>query len=113
MKPERSEDAVVDLLDVILEEGVVVEADVIVSVADVPLVGVSLRAAVAGMATMTEYGVFDDRPDRAADARDRDEARPRHGISGRPRSGDGDPAAPGSGRSEPGAGAGSGQRSSQ
>lgn len=80
MKPERSEDAVVDLLDVILEEGVVVEADVIVSVADVPLVGVSLRAAVAGMATMTEYGVFDDRPDRAGDARGRDEAPPRHGV---------------------------------
>lgn len=60
MKPTRSEDAVVDLLDVILRDGVVVEADVIISVADVALVGISLRAAIAGMTTMTEYGVFED-----------------------------------------------------
>lgn len=32
------------------------QADVVVTVADVPLVGVSLRAAIAGMNTMTEYG---------------------------------------------------------
>lgn len=60
MKPTREQDAVVDLLDVILDEGVIVEADVIISVADVALVGISLRAAIAGMTTMTEYGVFDE-----------------------------------------------------
>lgn len=68
MKPSRTdEDAVVDLLDVLLRDGVVVEADVIVSVADIPLVGVKLRAAVAGMTTMTEYGMFEsfDRAHRA------------------------------------------------
>lgn len=68
MKPSRTdEDAVVDLLDVLLRDGVVVEADVIVSVADIPLVGVKLRAAVAGMTTMTEYGMFEsfDRARRA------------------------------------------------
>lgn len=47
-----------DLVDVILREGVVVEADVLITVADVPLVGISLRAAVAGMTTMHEYGHF-------------------------------------------------------
>lgn len=62
MKPSRSDDAIVDLLDVILRDGVVVEADVIVTVADVPLVGISLRAAVAGMTTMSEYGLLDERP---------------------------------------------------
>ncbi|PSQ09216.1 gas vesicle protein [Halobacteriales archaeon QS_5_70_15] len=66
MRPTRSNDAVVDLLDVILRDGVVIEADVVVTVADVPLVGINLRAAVAGMTTMTRYGIFeewgDDRP---------------------------------------------------
>ena len=66
VRPTRSNDAVVDLLDVILRDGVVIEADVVVTVADVPLVGINLRAAVAGMTTMTRYGIFeewgDDRP---------------------------------------------------
>lgn len=68
MKPSRTdEDAVVDLLDVLLRDGVVVEADLVISVADIPLVGVKLRAAVAGMTTMTEYGMFEsfDRAHRA------------------------------------------------
>lgn len=60
MEPRRDGDAVVDLLDVLLEDGVVVQADVVVTVADVPLVGISLRAAVAGMTTMREYGYFED-----------------------------------------------------
>ena len=60
MKPARNQDAVVDLLDVILRDGVVVEADVVISVADVALVGISLRAAIAGMTTMAEYGVFEE-----------------------------------------------------
>lgn len=65
MKPTRRDDAVVDLLDVVLDEGVVVQADVIITVADVPLVGISLRAAVAGMTTMSQYGLLDDREGRS------------------------------------------------
>jgi len=61
MKPTRTrEDAVVDLVDVILRDGVIVQADVVISVADVALVGISLRAAVAGMTTMREYGLFEE-----------------------------------------------------
>lgn len=61
MKPTRPDDgAVVDLVDVILREGVVVQADVILSVADIPLIGLKLRAALAGMDTMTEYGLFEE-----------------------------------------------------
>ena len=56
MKPTRDDDAVVDLVDTILRDGAVLQADVVVSVGDVPLVGISLRAAIAGMTTMTEYG---------------------------------------------------------
>ena len=60
MKPTKDDHAVVDLLDVLLEEGALLQADVIVTVADVPLVGVNLQAAVAGMATMREYGFFEE-----------------------------------------------------
>lgn len=61
MKPTReTDDAIVDLVDVILRDGVVVEADVIISVADIPLIGLKLRAALAGMTTMTEYGIFEE-----------------------------------------------------
>ncbi|WP_135305020.1 gas vesicle protein GvpM [Haloarcula amylovorans] len=65
MEPTRDGDAVVDLLDVILRDGVILQADVIVTVADVPLVGISLRAAIAGMATMTDYGYFEEWDDAA------------------------------------------------
>jgi chloramphenicol 3-O-phosphotransferase len=54
----RDPDALVDLADVILRDGVVVEADVLVTVADVPLVGLELRAAVAGMRAMREHGLL-------------------------------------------------------
>lgn len=55
MKPTRDDDAAVDLVDTILRDGAVVQADVVVTVADVPLIGISLRAAVAGMTAMREY----------------------------------------------------------
>ena len=61
MKPTKDEDhAIVDVLDVILREGAMIQADVLISVADIPLVGVNLRAAVAGMTTMREYGFFEN-----------------------------------------------------
>lgn len=60
MKPSKDEDALVDLLDVVLRDGAILRADVIVTVADVPLVGIKLSAAIAGMETMTEYGLFEE-----------------------------------------------------
>ena len=61
MEPSKPEEgAAVDLVDAILRDGVVLQADVIISVADVPLIGLKLRAALAGMDTMTEYGIFED-----------------------------------------------------
>jgi hypothetical protein len=60
MEPTRDDgDALVDLVDVLLREGVLVQADIVVSVAEVPLVGISLRAAVAGMTEMTDRGLLD------------------------------------------------------
>lgn len=64
MQPTRADDhAIVELLDVLLERGVVVQADIVVTVADIPLIGISLRAAIAGIAKMTEHdGYAWDRP---------------------------------------------------
>lgn len=59
MKPTRDDShALVDLVDVLLRDGVVVDADVVVAVDGVPLVGVRLRAAVAGMTAMTDNGLL-------------------------------------------------------
>lgn len=56
MRPTKDEHALVELLDILLEEGAVIQADLVITVADIPLIGISLRAAIAGMATMAEYG---------------------------------------------------------
>jgi len=48
----------VDLLDRVLDKGLVINADIIISVAGIPLLGVNLRAALAGMETMLKYGLM-------------------------------------------------------
>ena len=59
MRPRKDDEAFVDVLDVLLRDGAVLRADVIVSVAEIPLVGIKLTAAIAGMETMTDYGLFE------------------------------------------------------
>jgi ribosomal protein L37E len=59
MEPVRDTHVtLVDLLDRVLDKGLVINADVIISVAGIPLIGVNLRAALAGMETMLKYGVM-------------------------------------------------------
>ena len=58
MKPTR-ECGLVELLDKILDKGGLLNADVIISVAGIPLVGVNLRAALAGIETMLQYGMME------------------------------------------------------
>ena len=50
----------VDLLDRILDKGLMLDADIIIHVAGIPLLGVKLRAALAGMETMLKYGIWQD-----------------------------------------------------
>ena len=50
----------VDLLDRVLEKGLVLNADIIVCLAGVPLIGIKLRAALAGMETMVQYGLMQE-----------------------------------------------------
>ncbi len=58
MKPER-ESSLVEVLDRLLDKGAVLNADLIISLAGVPLIGLSLRAMLASMETMLEYGVME------------------------------------------------------
>ena len=59
MEPTRDTHAtLVDLLDRILDKGLIINADLIVSVAGIPLLGINLRAALAGMETMLKYGIM-------------------------------------------------------
>jgi hypothetical protein len=58
MKPEREND-LVDLLDRLLNKGLVLNADLIISVAGVPLIGISLKAALAGIETMLDCGMME------------------------------------------------------
>jgi hypothetical protein len=61
MNPTRDTHAtLVDLLDSVLDKGLVLDADLIIHVAGVPLLGVKLRAALAGMETMLRYGIWKD-----------------------------------------------------
>ena len=57
MEPMRPKSAtLVDLLDRVLDQGVVIQADLVICMAGIPLIGVNLRAALAGMQTMLDYG---------------------------------------------------------
>ncbi len=58
MKPER-ENNFVELLDRLLNKGIILNADVIISVAGVPLIGISLKAALASIETMLDYGMME------------------------------------------------------
>jgi hypothetical protein len=58
LEPTTS-DAIVDLIDRILVKGVILQADLIISVAGIPLIGVNLKAAIAGMKTMLDYGMME------------------------------------------------------
>jgi len=59
MNPER-ESCLVEVLDRLLNKGAVLNADLIISVAGVPLIGVTLKAVIAGIETMLEYGIMED-----------------------------------------------------
>ncbi|MBI4289410.1 MAG: gas vesicle protein [Chloroflexi bacterium] len=49
----------VDLLDRVLDKGLVINADIVVSLAGVPLIGINLRAALAGVDTMMKFGLME------------------------------------------------------
>jgi hypothetical protein len=61
MRPTNARHAtLVDLLDRVLEKGLVLNADLVIHVAGIPLLGVNLRACLAGVETMLKYGIWRD-----------------------------------------------------
>ncbi|MBT9137265.1 MAG: Gas vesicle structural protein [Firmicutes bacterium] len=58
---------ITDLLERILDKGLVLNLDLLISLAGVPLLGVNLRAALAGMETMLKYGVLTDWDEKTRD----------------------------------------------
>jgi len=71
LKPQK-ESCLVEVLDRLLDKGAVLSADLIISVAGVPLIGLNLRAALASMETMLNYGIMEDW-DRSSAAEPREE----------------------------------------
>jgi hypothetical protein len=61
MDPTRdTHTTLVDLLDRILDKGLILDADLIIHVAGIPLIGVKLKAAIAGIETMLKFGIWED-----------------------------------------------------
>ena len=61
MDPTRDTHAtLVDLLDRILDKGLILDADLIIHVAGIPLIGIKLKAAIAGIETMLKFGIWED-----------------------------------------------------
>jgi len=57
LQPERdTRGALSRLVEVLLDKGVYLDLDLVVTVAEVPLIAVDVRAAIAGVETMIEYG---------------------------------------------------------
>lgn len=83
MQPTAAtECGVTDLLERILDKGMVIRADLIISLAGVPLVGVSLQAALAGMETMLKYGMLTDWDEKTRDwaRKEREKSRKIRGV---------------------------------
>ena len=60
MEPQRASRATMtDLIERVIDKGVVVKLDLIVGMAGIPLIGISLHAAVAAIETMLEYGMME------------------------------------------------------
>ncbi len=51
---------IVELIDRALNKGVILNADLIVTVADVPLLAANLKLALASVETMIKYGIMTD-----------------------------------------------------
>ena len=47
-----------DLLERVLDKGIVLNLDLVIGVAGIPLIGINLRAAIAAVETMIEYGMM-------------------------------------------------------
>ena len=59
MEAVRTRQATIDdLLERLLDKGVILNLDLVIGVAGIPLIGINLRAAIASIETMIEYGLM-------------------------------------------------------
>ncbi|MFB6206071.1 MAG: gas vesicle protein GvpJ [Haloglomus sp.] len=56
-KPTRTQGDLAQMLETLLDKGVVINADIAVTIGDTELLGVKLRAAIASFETAAEYGL--------------------------------------------------------
>ncbi|WP_158056330.1 gas vesicle protein GvpJ [Halorussus halophilus] len=81
-RPTRRQSDLADMLELLLDKGVVINADIAVTVGETELLGVKLRAAVASFETAAKYGMeFPDgtdmeRVERAAGVEEIESDRP-------------------------------------
>jgi hypothetical protein len=67
LTPDReTRGALSQLVEVLLNKGVYLDLDLVVTVAEVPLIAVNLRATIAGVETMIRYGLYEPSPAGAA-----------------------------------------------
>lgn len=60
MEPQRGSQATLeDLVERVLDKGIVLKLDLIIGVAGIPLIGISLQGAIAAIETMLEYGMME------------------------------------------------------
>ncbi len=56
-KPTRKQSDLADVLELVLDKGIVINADIAVTVGDTELLGIEIRAAIASFETAAEYGL--------------------------------------------------------
>jgi len=60
LKMKQHNIGIVELIDRTLNKGVILNADLIITVADVPLLAANLKLALASVETMIKYGIMND-----------------------------------------------------
>lgn len=56
-RPTREQSDLADVLEMVLDEGIVINADVAISVGDTELLGIEIRAAIDSFETAARYGL--------------------------------------------------------
>lgn len=74
-KPTRQQADLAEVLEMVLDKGLVINADIAITVGDTEMIGIELRAAIASFETAAEYGLAfpsGTDMDRVAEAAGRD-----------------------------------------
>jgi hypothetical protein len=56
-RPTRDQRDLADVLEMVLDKGIVINADIVVTIGDTELLGIQIRAAIASFETAAKYGL--------------------------------------------------------